>query len=205
LIPLIFIFFSGCADKDPESNQPAIYWYQKIVKDAGRGNLDGAGGYYTSLQGEHIRSPLLGEAMLIMANAHMKAEEYLLANYYYDEYIKRFGTKETIPYIKFLKLKANYYGLKNPKRDQKLILDTKESSGTFAQLHPDSVYEPFAQAINTNIVATEDRMNADIAALYEKIDKPEGAEFYRAKNASSFVTGVTIEEPEISWFRALFE
>ena len=205
LIPLIFLFFAGCSDKEPESNQPAIYWYQKIVKEAGRGNLDGAGDYYTSLQGEHIRSPLLGEAMLIMATAHMKAEEYLLANYYYDEYIKRFGTKRTIPYIKFLKLKANYYGLQNPKRDQKLILDTKEESETYTRTYPDSEYGPFAKTIITNIVATEDQMNKEIAELYDRIDKPKGAEYYRAKNASSFITGVTIVHPETSWLRDLFE
>lgn len=201
----VFVFFFGCADKGPESNKPAIYWYQKIIKEASRGNIEGAGDYYSSLQGEHVKSPLLGEAMLIMAKAHMQQEEYLLANYYYDEYIKRFGTKKDIPYIKFLKLRANYYGLKNPKRDQKLILDTKTNSELFSKEYPASVYKPFAQTIISNISATEDQMNQEIAELYEKIDKPEAALYYQQKKASSFVTNVDIKNPETSWFRDLFE
>ena len=116
-ISILLLIFSGCSDKDPQSNQSALYWYQQVVKDVSRNNLEGAGNAYTSLLGEHIRSPLLGEAMLIMADAHMNNEEYLLANYYLDEYLKRFGTKESIPYRRYQKLRANYYGLQNPKRD----------------------------------------------------------------------------------------
>lgn len=206
---LIFVtsllIFYGCADKDPEINKPAIYWYEKIVKEASRGNLEAAGDYYSSLQGEHVKSPLLGEAMLLMAGAHMDAEEYLLANYYYDEYIKRFGTKRNIPYIKFLKLKANYYGLKNPKRDQKLILDTKEDSAIYTADYPKSEYKPFAQTIITNIVATEDQMNQEIAELYVRLDKPEAAQFYREKRAASFIHDARLTQPETFWLRDLFE
>ncbi len=205
LAGLLLGLLVGCADKEPESNKPALYWYQQIIKEVGRGNLEGAGNHYTSLLGEHIRSPLLGEAMLIMADAHMKNEEYLLANFYYDEYIKRFGTKSNIPYLKFLKLKANYYGLKNPKRDQKLLIDTQSESAEYLKNHPNSVYEPFAQTIVTNIVASEDAMNKEIAALYDRIDKPKGAEFYREKEKSSFITGVSIVPPETFWLRDLFE
>lgn len=202
---LAALLLSGCSDKEPETNKPAIHWYQQIIKEVGRGNLEGAGNYYTSLLGEHVRSPLLGEAMLIMAGAHMRNEEYLLANFYYDEYIKRFGTRNNLAYLKFLKLKANYYGLKNPKRDQKLLIDTQSESAEYLLHHADSVYEPFAQTIVTNIVASEDAMNKEIAELYERIDKPDAAAFYREKEKSSFITGVTIIPPETSWIRDLFE
>lgn len=202
---LVFIFLTGCANKELEKNKPAEYWYQKIIKEASRGNVEAAGDYYSSLQGEHIKSPLLGEAMLIMAKAHMQQEEYLLANFYYDEYIKRFGAKNDIEYIKFLKLRANYYGLKNPKRDQKLIIDTKKESQAYIIGYSDSNYKIFAQTIITNISATEDEMNQDIARLYEKIDKPEASMYYKDKKASSFVAGVDLKEPESSWLRELFE
>ena len=53
------LFFGGCAKELEEYNKPAIYWYSNIVESIADANLEKADGYYSSLQGEHIGSPLL--------------------------------------------------------------------------------------------------------------------------------------------------
>ena len=202
---LLLIFFYGCSDKDPIANKPAIYWYQELIKQASWGNMDGAEENYDSLLGEHAGSPLLKPAMLIMANAHMKNEEYILANYYLDEYAKRYGSKNNLAYIKFLKLKANYYGLQFPKRDQKLLIDTKRKSKKFIEKFSNSNYAPLANTIITNITLSEDVLNENIAKLYKKLDKPKASKFYKEKESLLFKNYIFVEYPKTGWFRSIFE
>jgi len=65
------ILFSACSKEVDEYNKPALYWYSKIIESISNGNYDKADDYYSSLQGEHIGSPLLPEATMILAIAHM--------------------------------------------------------------------------------------------------------------------------------------
>ena len=46
--------------------------------------------------------------MLILVNAHIDEEEYVLANFYLDEYIKRFGLSKDIDYARYLKIKSKF-------------------------------------------------------------------------------------------------
>ena len=62
------LIFFGCAKKEVEYNKPASYWYESIIKEINFGNLEGADGYFSSLQSEHINSSLVPEAMLILGD-----------------------------------------------------------------------------------------------------------------------------------------
>ena len=112
------LLFGACSKDVEEYNKPALYWYGKIVQSVSDGNLDKADDYYASLQGEHIGSPLLPEATMILAIAHMYEEEYLLSEHFLDEYEKRYATENDREYAEFLKIKAKYLSLPNPRRDQ---------------------------------------------------------------------------------------
>ncbi len=205
LSTLILLLFAACAEKDPNSKQSAEYWYKELTKEAARGNLERAGTMYSSLLGEHNRSPLLKEGMLIMAKAHIKNEEYLLAEFYLDEYIKRYANSSNRDYIHFLKLRAKYFALKQPKRDQKLILDTKTEAITYIQMYAHSPFTPLAKTILSNIEATEESINHNISALYVKLEKPKAAAFYQAKADNSFLRDIDVKQPDVFWLRELFE
>ena len=90
----LLVLMTGCGKEIEEYNKPAEYWYEKMVNAVANGNLEKADGYFSSLQSEHISSPFLSEATLIMAQAHMAQEEYLLAEHFLDEYIRRYATPE---------------------------------------------------------------------------------------------------------------
>ena len=68
--------------------------------------MDKADDYYASLQGEHSGSPLLPEATMILAVAHMHNEEYLLTEHFLNEYVKRYADENEREYAEYLKVKA---------------------------------------------------------------------------------------------------
>ena len=100
IIIVVLISLSGCKNKDDvtEFNKPAFYWYKQIASSIMNGRLNKADAYYISLKSEHIRSPLMPTALMMLAHAHIDEEEYLLANFYLDEYNKLFADYKSHEY-----------------------------------------------------------------------------------------------------------
>lgn len=201
------LFFGGCSTKNSEElfNKPAVFWYEKIIDSIKRGDLEKADDYFTSLSSEHIASPLLKESLLILAQAHSDEEEYILANFYLDEYLKRYGDKKSSEYIKYLKVKVNFDSFKQPKRDQQLLHDTIKEAEAFIKKYPKSRYEPLVQTILTKMYLADYYLNQSIIELYKKQDKPQAAAAYEEKNKNSWLHSTQMIEPNISWYRSLFE
>lgn len=204
---LIFaVFIGGCSTKNEvEYNKPAIYWYKKIIKEASKGNLDSADEYFTSLSSEHMNSIFLKESMLILAEAHIAKEEYLLAKFYLDEYIKKFGDKESIEFAKFLKIKASFLAFKYPFRDQQFLYETLGEAISFKDEYPNSKYLPFVDTIVTRVNLAIDNLNREIASLYGRMDKPKAKEAYFEKLRNSPFKDIKTEKAEVAWYRKIFE
>ncbi len=205
-IALAFLFV-GCANKDEvaEFNKPALYWYKKIGKSISDGNMDKADAYYISLKSEHMRSPLMPTAIMMLAHAHMNKEEYLLANYYLDEYNKRFGEGDDREYTDFMKLKAAFLGIKDVYKDQKLIMDSIANANRYLVRYPGSAYAPLVNTILVRLHMSQYLLNENIAALYERTGKPDAAEIYREKNSDSVVEMTDITPPEKGIIGKIFD
>jgi len=54
-----------------------------------------------------------------------------MADYYLDEYLKKYATGRRVEYIKFMKLKASFLRLKDINRDQNLILKAIKEADSF--------------------------------------------------------------------------
>lgn len=202
------LVFTACSQKQErvqEYNKPAIYWYNKMVKDIAWGDIDAADDTYTSLQSEHKNSPLIATALQILANAHIEEEQYLLANYYLDEYTKRFALSKNIDYIRYLKIKANFLSIPDRFREQELISNTISESNEFIKNYPNSPYLPLVYTINSRLYMAKASMDKEIADLYTRIEKPLGAEFYNKKVEKNWVNMDEVEPVELPWYRSLFE
>jgi len=208
LISMVTLFvFVGCGkDEDIEEfNKPALYWYQKIAKNIIKDNLDKADAYYISLKSEHISSILMPNALMILANAHIHNEEYILANYYLNEYNKRYGTVKEESYIKFMKLKASFLGLKDVFKDQKLIMDTIEKSQNYLNNYPNSTYIPLVNTMLIRLNMSQYLLNENIASLYDRTGKKEASKIYRAKNKNSSLNLSDIEAPKQTLIGKIFD
>lgn len=204
LLP-IALLFTNCSKSVEEYNKPAMYWYSKIVENVSHGDLEQADSYYSSLQGEHIGSPLLPEATMILAIAHMHEEEYLLSEHFLDEYIKRYATPNEKEEAEFLKIKAKYKALPNPRRDQVLIDGAITDGEAFKSNYPDSMYTEIVNTMLTRLYLAQFVLNEEITDLYERLDKPKSADYYRSVNPQPWILSQEINRATASWYRAWFE
>ncbi|MEA2099116.1 MAG: outer membrane protein assembly factor BamD [Campylobacterota bacterium] len=204
-ILLSIILFSGCTKEVEEYNRPAIYWYGKIIQQISNGNLEKADSYYASLQGEHIGSPLLPEATIILAIAHMHFEEYLLSEHFLNEYIKRYATPNEKEEAEFLKIKAKFMALPNPRRDQALIDEAIKEGIKFKENYPDSMYLSIIDSMITRLYMAKAALNETIADLYERLDKPKSAAYYRDIKPEAWIVWDQINRVSSPWYREWFE
>ena len=196
---LATLLFVGCASSTEsveEFNKPALYWYKQIAKSIANGNMDKADAFYISLKSEHMRSPQMPTAIMLLAHAHMNNEKYLLSNYYLDEYNKRYGESQNREYIEFMKLKASFLGIKDVYKDQKLIMDSIEKANTFTYRYPGSMYTAMVNTMLIRLHMSQYLLNENIAALYDRTGKPNAAKIYRDKNKGSLVNSSDITAPK---------
>ncbi len=206
LIACAAFVLTACSSKnDEEYNKPAIYWYNKMLKQIASSDLDAADDTYTSLESEHRNTPYVPTAMLILVNAHIDEEEYALANFYLDEYIKRFGLSKDIDYARYLKIKANFLGFKYQFRDQQLIEETLNQINEFKVKYKNSPYMPLVDTINSRLYMAKASMDKEIAELYIRRDKDLGSVFYDQKVKNSWVEPTEIVPVKVPWYRSIFE
>ncbi len=206
LLAMLLAVLVGCANKDTvkEYDKPALYWYKNIIKSLASSNFDKADNYYISLKSEHMRSPLLPTATMILAQAHMADETYLMADYYLDEYIQKHAAGQKIELAKFLKIKAAFLGVKDINKDQKLMIDTLKEVDNFIKEYPNSIYRPVVDTLKVRLHMAQYLLNENISRLYHRIGKDKASKIYRDKNAKSALNSTDIKAPEESLFDKLF-
>ena len=204
---LMFVaLFLGCSAKDAvnEYDRPALYWYKNIVKEVASSNLDKADNYYISLRSEHMRSPLLPTATMFLAQAHMEDQAFIMADYYLDEYLKKYAIGSGVEQAKFLKIKAAFLGIKDINKDQKLMIDTLGEVNKFVKSYPSSDYLAVVQTIRVRLNMAQYMLNENIAMLYARLGKDKAAQIYRAKNSNSPLNIADIKAPTVGFLDSVF-
>lgn len=202
------LMFSACSSKNEtvqEYDKPALYWYNQMTKQIESKDLEAADDTYTSLESEHRNSPLLPTSLLILANAHMAEEEYSLANFYLDEYIKKFALSKDINYVRFLKIKANFRGFTYQLRDQQLIDDTIKEIADYKAKFPNSEYMPLVNTMKARLHMAKAKLDENIADLYKRIDKPKASKIYKEKAEKSWSKPEEIKDVDVPFYRSIFE
>lgn len=205
---LVAVFLLGCSSKDPgvkEYNKPAAYWYNKMLKQIAMYDLEMADDTYISLESEHKNSPLIPTALLIIANAHIAEEEYELAKYYLDEYIKRFALSKNIDYVRYLKIKANFFAFESQFRNQQLVIETLADIEEFMRNFSNSPYIHLVQDISSRMAMAKATFDQNISDLYGRVDKPMAQELYAQKAKESWAYTEDIEPVDVPFYRSIFE
>ncbi|PID47742.1 MAG: outer membrane protein assembly factor BamD [Proteobacteria bacterium] len=196
----------GCAQKKDEIyDKPALFWYKLIVKDIKNLDLDKADSHLTSMSSEHVASPLLEPAILILAQAHMDNEEYLLANFYLDTYIKRFGTNVKNEYAQYMKIKANFLSFKYANRNQQLLLKTIQETRNYVRAYPYSIYNPLIYTMLTKMELGKYYLDKDIKDLYGRTGSDTSEKIYEQMIENSPLKDAKMIEPSKPWYRSIFE
>jgi outer membrane protein assembly factor BamD len=142
---------------------------------------------------------------MILAIAHMHHEEYLLSEHFLNEYIKRYATANEKEDAEFLKIKAKYLALPNPRRDQALIGEAIKEAQLFKNNYPNSMYYSVVDTMQTRLYLAEAALNETIADLYARLDKPKSAEYYRTLKPQPWINWDEIDRANSPWYREWFE
>lgn len=207
LVALIATVFYGCSAKKSDElfNLSADAWYAQIIKDIKNKNFEDADAHYTSFSSEHIASPLLEPMTLILAQANIEEEKYMLANFYLDEYIRRYGTYEKIEYAQFLKIKANYDSFTKPNRNQRLVQNSIVEIKNFLAKYPNTIYRPLVYTMLVKFKLSEYYLNQEIKDLYTRTGRDVSAEIYKDKLDNSPLKDANLIPPHTPWYRVPFE
>jgi len=206
VVMMFAVLFFGCSGKNSvkEYDKPALYWYKNIVNEVASSNLDKADNLYISLRSEHMRSPLLPTATMFLAQAHMEDQAFIMADYYLDEYLKKYASGKSIEQAKFLKIKAAFLGIKDINKDQKLMLDTLKEVDTFVKTYPTSAYLPVVETLKVRLNMTQYMLNENISRLYARMGKDEASKLYKKKNENSPLNMADIKAPEVGFLDKVF-
>jgi len=142
---------------------------------------------------------------MIMAQAHMKASEYILAEHFLDEYIRRFADPSEREFAQYLKLRAKFMALPNPRRDQTLINNALKEGVAFKNFYPSSYYLPAVDTMLVKLYLARANLNKTISYLYERLDKPKAQEFYANKQVEAWIDWSKVNPPDTVWYREMFE
>lgn len=181
-------------------------WYEQILEDIKSNDLENADKHYTSFSSEHIRSPLLEQMLLILAQAHARNEEYILANYYLDEYIKKYGDGGAkTEFAEFLKIKANFDSFTQPDRNQKLIEDSIAGIERFIYMYPNTQFRPLIETMLVKFKLANYFLQEQIQSLYKRTGREVSAEVYTKRLESSPMRDAYMIAPDLPWYRKIFE
>ncbi len=207
LFILLGVLFSACSTKNNEGlyNLSANEWYKQIIKDLQDKDLEKADDHYNGMASEHIADPLLETTQIILAQAHMDEEEYQLAEFYLDEYNKKFGNSRNVDYIRYLKIKAKFDAFAVPNRNQALMLESQKEIDSFLKDYPYTEYEPLVQTMLTKFNLAVFYLNDTIHDLYKRTGHTQSAEIYQERLQESEFYHQSIIKPELPWYRSIFE
>nr|WP_233707783.1 outer membrane protein assembly factor BamD [Helicobacter aurati] len=196
--------YLGCSkNKEVIYNQPATFWYEGIFKNIRLGNLETADSYFSSLQSEHLNSPLLPESMLALGQAHLNNEEYILSDFYFKEYLKRYGNSSNADYISYLRLKSHLYAFKNSSKDQRFMSDSIALIQEFIQKYPNSRYLPFVYEMEVKFALGQNELNTAIARVYAKNNKKEAEQIYNERIDSDLQIATNPKPSKVPWYMLL--
>ncbi|MBR8461993.1 outer membrane protein assembly factor BamD [Campylobacter sp. faydin G-140] len=198
----------GCSEKASTElyNLTPDEWYAQIITDIKDSDLEAADKHYISMASEHVASPLLEQILLILAQAHANDEEYLLANYYLDEYIKRYGDGGAkTEFAQYLKIKANFDSFTQPNRNQKLMQDSVNEIEKFLYMYPNTQYRPLIDTMLIKFKLALYYLDLQIFDLYERTGRMVSAEIYQQKLDESPLKDANMIKPDLAWYRKLFE
>lgn len=204
IFAVMFLFFAGCSKDKNTFNKPASYWYQEMLKEIKVGNLETADNYFSSLQSEHINSPLIASAMLILGKAHQEAKEFVLADYYFDEYLKRYGTQDTIDYLTYLKIQTHYLAFINYSKDQEFLENSILEAQLFLEKYPKSKYADLVKTMELRLTLGKNELNKAIANVYSKQHKEEAKELYLGRINQTLEEQTKPIPSHVPWYVFIF-
>jgi len=181
----VYIMLYGCTpttDLKPSDVNMTESGYLKSIKlSIAAEDLESADKKYLSFRGKYIESKLIADAIFLLSAAHIENQEYLLARFYADAYISEYPDGKRLDNAWFLRVKSTFERFKNSNSDDEPEKSFARESQEFLNSFSHSKYRKDIKELQKEFYTIRKKRYEKIAELYERIDKPKAAEFYRKK------------------------
>jgi len=166
----------------PKKQESAKRQLQNIKEAIANNKLRHADDLYLSLRGAYSEANEVADAILLLSQAHIDAEEYLLSKYYADSYITEYPNGRRLDKAAFLRVKSVFFQFKSNQTDPTLQKQMHGDSKVFLKHFSKSQYIPKVKRMYTEFKKILFTKNEEIAKAYEKMGKVKAAKYYRDKN-----------------------
>lgn len=198
------LLFNACSNDINDFQKPATFWYEQIILAINNNNLEKADSYFSSLQSEHIASPLIKDALVLLIQAHMDNNEYLLSSFFVSEYKKRYSNKTNIDFITFLETKASYYAFSNYSKDHGYVTSNISQISLFTENNKNNIYLPYISHMLTSFKLAKREINKEAIRIYKMQDKQKAQEKYEMYNEELGLDSIESRPSHIPWYVLIF-
>jgi len=164
------------------------YIYNSIYRAIAIKNLDDADNSYIKLKTTYKNSNFTKKAALNLAIVHMQNGEYILANFYLQDYLTQEPSSE---FAKFLLVKNQFLLAVKNQRDQSYIDRTINSLKMNKDLVDSSEYKLLLSSMLTRVAIDRVWHNKEIAKEYKRLKKDKA---FRIHEKRSKKLGININE-----------
>jgi len=140
---------------------------------------------YRYIRQRNLKDKILPSFTLELAQKHIEAQEYLVAQYYVKIYLREYTMYGNLDKAWFLAIKSIYMKLKTSESQEDFLAEVRRLSNDFEKTFPQSIYKKEVITMLEDAMGTEYMRNENIAKYYENIGKLKAAQFYRAKNSNN--------------------
>jgi hypothetical protein len=137
---------------------------------------------YLQIRGEDMNDTRLPELTLELAQKHMDAKEYLIAEFYVKLYIRDYAFGKALDKAWYIRIKSLFMQFQKSQSQEGLLKQIVAASRYFNMHFLQSTFQKkVASMLKTSIDIAKER-NEEIAAYYESAGKKKAAAYYREKN-----------------------
>jgi len=142
---------------------------------------------YRHIRQRNFEDKILPTLTLTLAEKHIEAQEYLVAQYYVKIYLRDYSIYGHLDKAWFLGLKSLFMQFKTSESQKDFLKEITRISQGFPQNFPQSTYTEEALKILKEARIIQYNRNEAIANYYEKIGKTKAAQLYHAKNNNALI------------------
>jgi len=152
--------------------------YKNIAKNIGNNNFDEADNLYISLKNGYDGSKFTKNAAINLAIAHIQKKEYILANFYLQEYLSYDSSSE---FAKYLLNRNQFLSAVKNSNDLDYLQKALKALETNSYLVYSNDYKILADSMLIRTKLNIAWRNKEISSLYKRLNKQEAVTIYENK------------------------
>lgn len=172
LLSCTIVFLASCSEYQKVlKNTDAKAKYDMAEKLYNEGDYKRAVRLFEQIAPQYVGKPQGERVMFFFADSYFKTEDYYLAGYQFERFVKSYPRSEKIQEASFLGAKSYYMLSPRYSLDQTDTDKALSKLQTFINTYPESEYFEEANAMATELTTKKEKKEIEIAKQFNKLGK----------------------------------